>query len=272
MPNSFQMAYCYFKGEIVEESTASMPLHHLGVQRGFGVFDLFRGREGKPVFMEDHLDRFESSQQFLGLSDLIRKEEIRQAVADLQHKNGFAESVFKLMLLGDGSESEMKLNPFFYILHLDLSNHSNPDSSSIILHEYLREYPEIKSINYLTSNYLHERRMKAKAIDVVYHKDGLISEASRSNVFVVRDGEILTPKNNILGGITRKQLLSACADISPIHVTNLSVDDFKSADEVFITSTLKEVLPIVEVDGEKVAGGHIGTVTKKMQGRFKELL
>ncbi|WP_370086207.1 aminotransferase class IV [Ekhidna sp.] len=262
------MAYCYFNGEIVEESKASIPLHHLGVQRGFGVFDLFRGRQGKPVFMEDHLDRFERSQQFLGLSDLISKVEIRQAVADLQQKNGFSESTFKLMLLGDGSESEMMLKPFFYILHLDLSKHQNPDSSSIILHEYLREYPEIKSINYLTSNRLHVKRMKVNAIDVVYHKDGLITEASRSNVFMVQSGEIITPKNNILNGITRKQILSFCNDIGTIHVRDVTLDEFRSADEIFLTSTLKEVLPIVEVDGKKVGDGQIGAVSKKIKRRF----
>lgn len=262
------MPYCYFNGELIDESKASISIHSVGVQRGFGIFDLFRGRNGKPVFMEDHLDRFDRSQQFLGLDHLITKEEIRQAVADLQLKNGFLESSFKLMLLGDGSEADYALKPFFYITNSDLSNHTNPETASIILHEYLREYPEIKSINYLTSNYLHRKRMKANAVDVIYHKKGLISEASRSNVFVVVDGAMITPKHNILAGITRKNILEMADNIAPIHVQNLTVDDFKSANEIFITSTLKEVLPIAEVDGVKIGDGRVGPITRKIKERF----
>lgn len=266
------MAYCYFKGEVVDESKSSISIHNVGVQRGFGVFDLFRGRNSKPTFMEDHLDRFDRSQQFLGLDWLIEKEEIREAVDALQRKNGFKESTFKLMLLGDGSEAEKTLKPFFYITNPDLTIHRNPESAAIILHEYLREYPEIKSINYLTSNYLHRKRMKANAIDIIYHKCGQISEASRSNVFVVRDGEMITPKSNILAGITRKNILAIANDIAKIHVQELALDDFKSADEIFITSTLKEVLPIVEVDGVKVGDGRIGSISTQVIKRFSDHL
>ncbi len=266
------MAYCYFKGEVIDESKASISIHNLGLQRGFGIFDLFRGRNQKPTFMEDHLERFHRSQTFLGLDRLIHKDEIREAVGQLQKVNGFQHSTFRLMLLADGSESEAILKPLFYITNSDISNYQNPETGKVILYEYLREYPTIKSINYLTSNYLHQAKKKANAIDVIYHNNGIISEASRSNVFVIKDGELLTPSENILEGITRKNILKFTENILPLSVQPVSLDELKQADEVFISSTLKEVMPIVEIDGNKVGEGLIGNYTKQIQQGFLDLL
>ena len=264
--------YCYFNGVYLKELEASIPIHTLGVQRGFGIFDLFRGRNGNPVFLEDHLDRFDRSQAFLGLDQLIAKNEIRNAIHTLQEMNGFKESTFKLMLLGDGDESEPMLKPLFYIINSDVSSLRNPPSANVILYEYLREYPSIKSVNYLTSTHLHRKKVEARAIDVVYHSDGAVSEASRSNVFMVKDGELFTPSENILLGVTRKNVLSFAKSITQVSVQDISVDMLKSADEVFITSTLKEVLPIVSIDGTKVGEGRIGAYTNKIQQAFSDLL
>ncbi|MEM7297028.1 MAG: aminotransferase class IV [Bacteroidota bacterium] len=266
------MAYCYFDGALIEESKASISIHNLGVQRGFGIFDFFRGRNGKPTFMEDHLDRFDRSQKFLGLGKLISKDEIREAVEGLQQWNAYQESSFKLMLLGDGSESESELKPLFYITNTDISNHSLPKMSSVILHEHLREMPEIKSINYLTGNALHREKMRKGAIDIVYHSKRQMSEASRSNIFIVRDGVLFTPSINILEGITRKQILKFGSDILPTEEGMISLDQFVSADEIFISSTLKEIMPIVKVDDKKIGNGQVGPFTKKLQERFIEML
>lgn len=266
------MAYCYFDGALIEESKASISIHNLGLQRGFGIFDLFRARNGKPTFMEDHLDRFDRSQQFLGLSKLIAKDEIREAVEGLQQWNGYQESTFKLMLLGDGDEADSELKPLFYITNADISSHSLPQMSSVILHEHLREMPEIKSVNYLTGNALHKKKMKTGAIDIVYHSKRQMSEASRSNIFIVRDGVLFTPSTNILEGITRKQILSFGSDILPTEEGVISLDQFVSADEIFISSTMKEIMPIVKVDDKKIGNGQVGFFTKKLQERFIELL
>ena len=266
------MAYCYFNGSIVDESQASISIHNLGLQRGFGIFDLFRGRGGRPTFMEDHLARFYKSQSFLDLDINIEKEEIRVAVGELQEANNFDESTFRLMLLADGNESEEVLKPLFYITNSDISSHNNPSTANVILHEYLREYPSIKSINYLTSNHLHRAKKKAHAIDVVYHSNGIISEASRSNIFLVKDGVLLTPQTNILLGVTRKNILSFAEEILPVSVQDVSVRMLFEAEEVFISSTLKEVMPIVTIDGRKVGEGQAGTYTLKIQQAFIDLL
>lgn len=265
------MAYCYFDGALLEESGVSVSMHNLGLQRGFGIFDLFRSENGEPVFMEDHLNRFMKSQDFMDLGVRIAKEEIREAVQGLQEWNGYASSTFRLTLLADGNELDEVLRPLFYIINTHMSAHANPEECSVITHEYVREYPEIKNTNYFTSALLHRRKKKSGAIDVLYHKDGLISEASRSNVFMVKDGVMKTPKKNILKGVTRKQILSFAPDVLPTETTSISLDEFKAADEAFLCSTLKEIIPITAVDGSRIGGGNVGPVTRKMQKRFADL-
>ncbi len=267
-----QKKYCYFQGSVVEESKASLALGGLGTLRGFGVFDFFRMRNGKFCFLQDHLDRFEKSQKFMGLSEMISQDEIRDALDTLKDWNKLPNSGFKLVLLGDGSESDAKLSPLFYILNNDLSSHKAPGYASVILHKYLREYPLIKSTNYFTSNLLHRKRIMAGAVDVLYHSNDVVTEASRSNVFIVKEGQLITPSKNILAGITRKHLLELAPDILPTVEADIQVDDLLTADEVFISSTLKEVCPIVEVDGKSIGSGKVGPVSRRLTTLFQEKL
>jgi len=266
------MAYCYLNGEILQEKIAFLPINQLGATRGFGVFDFFRMRQGKFNFIENHLDRFDRSQEFLDLSYLIPRDEILQAIEDLSKKNQFQDSGFKLVLFGDGQESDKSLRPFFYIIHTDLSNHKPGLVCNLIMHEYLREYPEVKTVNYFTTNMLHKRRVKAGAIDVLFHSNGIVSEAARSAVFIVKDGQLKTPAKNILRSITRQQVLSISRDILPIKETDVLVDELMDADEIFIGATGKEVMGVVKIEGKPVGNGQIGPFTQKIQSVYRSLL
>lgn len=259
-------------GQLIDESKASVSIHNLGLQRGFGIFDLFRGREGRPVFLPDHLARFDGSQKFLGISQPIPLDEIRQAVDDLQKKNGFEASTFRLMLLGDGKDSDEVIKPFFYITNTDFSHYENPEAAGVMLHDYVREYPKIKTTNYFTSFLLHQKKKALNAIDVIYHHKDIVSEASRSNVFIVKDGVLFTPDENILEGITRKHLLKIAEDILPVNIEPITTQQLIQSDEIFLTGTLKEVLPIVKVDGQRIGRGKAGPITSKLQSHFKAYL
>ncbi|MEM6737435.1 MAG: aminotransferase class IV [Bacteroidota bacterium] len=264
------MGYCYFQGSVVKESEVSFPIHNLGITRGFGVFDFFRMRKGNYCFLQDHLDRFERSQKFMQLSAIISQDEIRGAIDALSERNKYKDAGFKLFLFGDGKETDEKLSPLFYITHTNLNNHTSETYARVILHEYTREYAEIKSVNYFTSNILHYKRVKAGAIDIIYHKDNQISEASRSNVFIVKDGILSTPKDHILEGITRKSVLQFAPQVIETRIGPISIQDFRHADEVFICSTLKEICPIVEVDGALIGKGKVGPITRKINQLFQE--
>lgn len=266
------MTYCYFNGACIDEKNANLSIHTLGVQRGFGVFDLFRSRRGTPTFIEDHLARFEKSQEFLNLDRFIKREEIMDAVIELQRLNQFGDATFKLMLLAQGSEMEEQLKPLFYIIHSQLDVGAMPKTGTLISYEYVREYPEIKSVNYFTSNLLHQKKKASNAIDVLYHHRGVISETSRSNVFVVKNGRVLVPERNVLAGITRKHILEIAKADFQVETRDVRLDELMSADEVFISSTLKEVMPITAVDGKKIGNGKSGPISIELLKRFHDFL
>ncbi len=265
------MTYCYINGQIVDEDSAFIPINNMGVQRGFGVFDFFRVRDGKPMFMKDHLDRFDQSQKFMDLAFTIGRDEIQQAIANLQKKNDFKYGGFKLVLLADDDDSD-DLMPFFYILNTKLPKKKGSVPSRLISHEYLREFPHVKSVSYFQACLLRKEMKKAKAIDTVYHNNGMISEAARSSIFIVEGDKLLTPKTNILEGVTRKNILKFSSEIIETQITDISLDQLQQADEVFISSTLKEVMPITHLDGKQIGKGKIGPWTQKISDRFQKLL
>ena len=263
------MAICYLNGEFHEQQNAHLPLDNLGVHRGLGVFDLFRARNGVPSFLEDYLDRFDNSQAFLNLGSKISKEEIRHAIQELQERNGFKNSVFKMVCLAKGDETSPIFEPFFFILNKQIPDDLKPSPSTLITTEYLRENPGIKSLNYMTSFRLQERRIQAGAIDILFHKDGEVTETSRSNIFIVKDGVLKTPRN-VLPGITRKKVIQLVDQEFKVRQESVSLNDLWSADEVFITSTIKEIMPIIEIDGKPVGNGKAGPVVSKITETWYE--
>lgn len=266
------MPYCYINGQIVDEDSAFIPINNMGVQRGFGVFDFFRVRDGKPMFMKDHLDRFDQSQKFMDLAFKIGRDEIQQAISNLQEKNGFKYGGFKLVLLADDEEDSNDLMPFFYILNTKLPKKKGSVPSRLISHEYLRQFPHIKSVSYFQACLLQKEMKNAKAIDVVYYHEGIISEAARSSIFIVRENKLLTPKRDILEGVTRKNILKFSSEIIETQITDITIEQLQEADEIFISSTLKEVMPITHLDGKQIGDGKIGLWTQKISDRFHKCL
>lgn len=259
----------YLNGEFIKAEKAVIPITQTGFQRSYGIFDQFRTDKGQPRFLSDYLNRFERSQKFLNLSRLVESTEIEEAVKELQARNQFDYSTFKLVLLGDGPDTTDRLfEPLFYIVNKELDLDSIPADIGVITHEYLREFAEVKSLNYLNSYALHRKRIAANAGEVLYHRDGLVSEASRSNVYAIKDGRLITPADNVLHGITRMHLLKLVQDIMPVNVGQLSLKDLFEADEVFVSSTLKEVMPVRFVDDKKWP--IPGPLTAKIKEAFRE--
>ena len=116
----------------------------------------------------------------------------------------------------------------------------------LITHEYLRDLPEVKTINYMTGIWLQQQIKESGAFDVLYIHKGEVHELTRSNIFIVNnEGELITPKEKVLHGVTRKRLINA---IGNVQQRNISVGELANAREVFITGTTKKVLPIHTID------------------------
>ncbi|MBI2463676.1 aminotransferase class IV [Candidatus Peregrinibacteria bacterium] len=134
-----------------------------------------------------------------------------------------------------------------------------------------RFLPEAKSLNYLPSVLARQAMVREGAYEAFFVNPlGFVSEGTISNIFLVIDGTLVTPKDGMLPGITRDTVLK----VSPFPVFERKIlrSEFANADECFLTSTVKGIVPIVEVDGKKIGHGTVGKMTQSVISAFEEYI
>lgn len=259
--------------QFLEEEKATLQVSDLSIQRGYGAFDFFRTKNYIPLFLDDYLDRFFNSISLLCLQPLQTKRELKSIIQELIKKNKMPESGIRMILTGGYSpDSYEPAQPNLIITQQKIQFPASEKFESglkIITHEYQRDLPEAKSINYLMGVWLLQKVKDQKAADVLYHHEGIVSEFPRANVFVVtRDEKIITPSKNILWGITRLKVLKLAAEKYKVETRTLHIDEIKDAAEVFMTSTTKRLLPVTQVDDTIIGNGKAGSITTLLNQDF----
>ncbi len=266
----------FVNNEFTEEDKATLQVSDLSIQRGYAAFDFFRTKNHIPLFLDDYLDRFFNSISLLYLQPTYNREQLKIIIQELLQKNQLSESGIRMTLTGGYSpDSYEPVQPNLIITEQKIQL-ITPEKFitglKIITHEYLRDLPEAKSINYLMGVWLQQKVKEQKAADVLYHQKGIVSEFPRSNVFIVtQDKKIVTPAENILKGITRMKVLKIAAKRFTVETRELHVDEIKNATEVFMTSTTKRLLPITQVDDIIIGNGKAGTITTSLNEDFIKL-
>lgn len=255
---------------------ASLSLTDLGVLRGYGYFDYLRTYNGVPFLLDEHLDRLERSSSILNLEIPYRRNQIVQWINELLEKNGFQESHIKIVVTGGPSTDGITVqSPTFYILITPCTPNDSAlytDGITVLMHEYLRPYPEAKSLNYLTSLSLWKRRKEMNAYEVLYTHNGNVLEASTSNVFIYKDSVLITPKDTILAGITRDIVLRIANDVHKVEVRDVTIEELLQADEVFITASNKEVMPVVKIEDKTIGNGIPGKQTVHLLDLYRKTI
>lgn len=225
----------------------------LSFQRGYGIFDFFRLKANKPLFLEAHLDRFFFSAEEMRLPVPLAKEEIKTAIAALIEKNHLPNTGIRLSLTGGNTDDGFNIGqPAFLITqHPFTPPAAEQVQNGIRLFSYpfQRQLPQVKTIDYLMAIWLQPKRIEAGADDILYYQDGIISESPRSNIFLVTaDNKIVTPAENVLAGITRNKVLALAKEHYSVEERAVSIAEIKKAKEAFLTSTTKQVLPVAQID------------------------
>ena len=142
----------------------------------------------------------------------------------------------------------------------------------IMSHLYQRELPEAKTINYITGIRILQDLKKAGADDVIYHDGGILRESARSNIFFLSQEDILvTPSEKILKGITRENIIQLAQGFLKVELREATLEELYRAKEAFFTSSIKSVLPVVQVDEHLIGAGKPGKVTQQLQEKFQQL-
>jgi branched-chain amino acid aminotransferase len=257
--------HCYFNGTIGTVEATNIHITDLGLLRGYGLFDYFITYNGRPFQWDWYWERYERSAKLMCLPNPIQKEEAYQVVMGLIEKSSLDNCAIRFILTGGYSPDSISMTkPNLLIISEDIHSLKPQEYQTgikVISHDYVRDLPEIKSIDYKHLMILQPDIKAANASDVLFHKRGYVSELSRSNIFLFKENTLITPNRKVLRGITRRFVLELAKSHFKIEERNVELKELFSADEVFTTSTTKRVLPITQIDKTTLSNGKIGSKT-----------
>lgn len=261
-------------GKIVKKEECFLHVNDLSIQRSYAVFDYFIFIDKVPLYIDDNLIRFRNS---IGLMDLqleMEDKELKNLIIELIEKNGQAKGGIKLIYTGGYAENGYDgENPNLLIMHMDfpvVPAEYYKTGVKLVLQEFRRDFPTAKTTDYFFALSV-KRKVKAEnAFDVLYEKDGYISESSRSNFFIIdQDNNVITPSVDILNGVTRMHLLAAIrGDINVIE-RPLKTTELESCKEAFMTSCVKRVMPVTQIGSLVIGDGKPGEITGKISEMLK---
>jgi branched-chain amino acid aminotransferase len=252
------------------KSEIKIGLDDLGFERGYGIFDYCRVRNGKIPFLSDHLERIDHSQSVLQLEQPASMPFIREVIEHLQSQNQFPDAYFKVIITGRIQNQVIQpIITVFQDMYKPYPESMYADGISLILEEYDKPFPLYKTTFYLGS-FRQQTRMKMNGSeDVLFYFNDSVRECSRCNIFIVKNGLIYTPEKNLLWGVTRKHVI-ACAKQNTIVIEkDISVKELFAADEVFITSTTRNIMPVVKIEDTLIGNGKVGDITKQLMVQFE---
>jgi len=258
--------YAFVRGEVLPLNNAFLHVSDLAIQRGYGIFDFFKVQDKRPLFIDKYLARFHESARLMGLSVPVSGNELEAAIRELIRRNDLPLSGIKIILTGGYSASGYDpAEPNLIIIQqpLSLPGQAIIDKGiKIISHAYMRELPQVKTINYTMGIRLINEIKARGADDVLYHQDGVVTELPRCNFFIVKqDNTVATPAQGILFGITRKHVMELAGSKYKTKTGIITLEDIFQAKEAFLTSTTKRILPIVQVDDRIIGNGKPGPVS-----------
>lgn len=276
----------WIAGRVLPMSEARVPVTDRGFLFADSVFDTVRTYEGEPFLLGEHLDRLRRSAQALSMPVPWSDEELFDIVHATMVGRGFeGESSLRMIVTrgdgGSGLSFPVPQAPRLVVLCRPLlSSYEGLFESGVDLVRASSHMGKrgvlghVKSGDYLDNVLALNEGNRAGGMEALMRgADGSWGEATTSNLFAVHKGVVSTPgpEAGILAGITRATLLAVIAEVGiPVTQRSLFDGDVESADELFISSSLKELMPATSLDGRPVGQGTPGPITRQIQGLFRD--
>lgn len=267
----------YIDGNFVDDAAASVSVKDIIVLRGFGVFDFMITYNKCPFHLKEHVQRLESSAKIIGLDLKHSTAEICAIVEETAIRNRHHdESNIRIVYTGGVSEDGVTPQGNGILMVMVTPKPDQPDwwytkGAKVITVDMERVIPPAKSTNYLTAVYSLQQAMKQQAIEAVYvDRSNRILEGTTSNFYFFKGDTLVTPPDGILPGITRSVVLDLAKGHFEVELRDIDRSELTAMEEVFITSSNKEVAPIIKVDDLTIADGAPGKNTRKIMRLFRD--
>lgn len=264
-------------------SEARVSVEDRGFQFGDGVYELIRAYAGRPFRLTEHLDRLEQSARAVGIPVPYTRERWAALVSEAVSRSRYPEAKVYIQITRGVAPRDHVLTshvpptvvitvralvppePALYASGVDV----------ITVPDFRWARCNVKSVSLLANVLAKQQARDRGAFEALFVRDGYVLEGTTSNVAVVRDRVLITPPEGplLLSGVTRKIVLTVAQQAGvPVKEEPLTEADLSTADEVLLTATTIEVLPVAHVNGRPIGACAPGPVTRLVMDRFKRML
>ncbi|HEY1172423.1 MAG TPA: D-amino-acid transaminase [Verrucomicrobiae bacterium] len=271
----------YLNHQFLPKAEARISPDDRGFLFGDGVYEVVRFYQGRFFEAAAHWQRFDRSLTELRISrpPALDYEKVCQELVvrnRMEAKDGY---VYLQITRGAAPRNhsypaDLQATVYGYVTELPRNVEKFKQGFRVVFHPDLRwTRCDIKAVALLANVLAAQAAREQGADEAILLRDDLVTEASRSNVAIVKDGVVRTHPltTGILNGITRQVVVKLCAQLGiPLQEEAFSKTDLFTADEVFLMGTTVEVMPVVEMEGSKIAHGQAGPVTRKLQVAFDQ--
>ncbi len=275
-------------GQLHTSETAKISVLDRGFLFGDSIYEVTDAQDSHPLFIEEHLDRLWQSAKKIDMILPYTREFIKDQLGKTLERLDVKRAYIRIIVtrgVGDISLSPQSSSTFSFVI---ITKELQPNPSwwydkgvEVIIAKTKRTAkdsidPSIKSGNYLNNVMAHNEAVKRGVFDaIMLNHEGQITEGTTSNIWMVKDDQFITPpiKDGILEGITRKMLLKLLSKKKlKYSESTISESDILSADEVFLTSSTRRILPVVKINDTLIGGAVPGPKTRQLIELYEDFL
>ena len=269
----------YLNGEFMKLSEAYVSVEDRGFQFGDGIYEVVRSYDGTPHLLREHIDRLKLSASSIHLNEHLSYEAWDRIVREGIDRSGYAEAKVYIQLTRGVSPRDHRFPVAAPLTRVMTVREIEPDDPqlratgvpTITVPDIRWNRCDIKSLNLLPNILAKQQVAEAGAFEALFVRDGFVLEGASSTVMAVREGKLYTPPEGprILSGITRDWVLNlARANGITVVEEPLSLEALLGAQEVLLTGTIIEVMPVTKVDDHQIGDGKPGAIAQRLYEKF----
>ena len=269
----------YLNGEFIAKQDAKVSVFDRGFLFGDSIYEVIPVYHSKPFRLKEHLDRLQYCLDVISVENPHSDEQWLEIIEQIIDKNGAGHlSIYIQVTRGIEAQRNHVANVSTQSTVLVMAMPLSPEVAelqpieSALLSDFRWQHCDVKTTSLLGNILLRQQADQQGFDEAILHRNGQVTEATASNVFIVKNNEILTPVKNhhILAGITRDLVVEIAENASiKVHQTEITTEELFNADEVWISSSSREISPVVKINDKIIADGDIGPMAKKVHQLFQ---
>ena len=271
-------ALWYINGRWVHPNEGTISINDVAVLRGYSAFESLRTYGGRPFHLDEHLNRLYRSAKMIELDIPYTREHITGIIQEIIERNSYKHASIRILVTGGESEDGIlpSGNTVLAVLITQLGERDMERFArgyKVITSRLQRVSPEAKTTNYIEAVRSLKEATRRDAVDALFvNEQGHVLEGTRSNFFVFQGNTLITPRAGVLIGVTRNTVLELAQGLFTLDERPISLDELAHVDEAFITSSSKEITPVIQIDDIVIGDGKPGPHTTTLEQRFIEMV